>query len=104
MVKGMGMKLNCQSFKRNILGIEPSSSGEGLDLDMLKEMARGIATTRPDEISCAECFDQMDQFVEISLAGRDAAEAMPLVQDHLTRCGDCREEFEALLAAVSAVS
>jgi hypothetical protein len=46
----------------------------------------------------------MDQFVDLTLAGKDAAEAMPLVQDHLNRCGDCREEFEALLAAVRAVS
>ena len=67
-------------------------------------MARGIATTRPDEIGCAECFEQMDQFVDLTLAGQAASQAMPLVQDHLTRCGDCREEFEALLAAVSAIS
>jgi hypothetical protein len=25
---------------------------------------------------------------------------MPLVQDHLTRCSDCHEEFEALLEAL----
>ena len=98
------MKLNWQSLKNTILGAEPSLSATGLDPDLLKQMARGIATTRPDEIGCAECFEQMDQFVEMSLAGKDATQAMPLVQDHLTRCGDCREEFEALLAAVSAVS
>ena len=77
---------------------------DSLDVEMVKKMARGIATTRPDEIGCAECFDQMDQFVEISLAGKNASEAMPLVQDHLNRCRDCREEFEALLAALRAVS
>jgi hypothetical protein len=77
---------------------------EGLDPDLLKEMARGIATTQPDEIGCAECFDQMDEFVELSLAGKNAAQAMPLVEDHLNRCGDCREEFEALLAALRVVA
>ena len=100
----MSMKLNWQSLKRRILGAEPSPPDTGLDPDLLKQMARGIATTRPDEIGCAECFEQMDQFVDLTLAGKDAAQAMPLVQDHLARCGDCREEFEALLAAVSAVS
>ncbi len=98
------MKLNWQSLKNMILGAEPAASAMGLDPDLLKQMARGIATTRPDEIGCAECFRQMDQFVDMSLAGKDAAQAMPLVQDHLNRCGDCREEFEALLAAVSAAS
>ena len=66
----------------------------------LKRMARSILTARPDEIGCDECFEQLDRFVEMTLAGKNAAEAMPLVQDHLERCVDCREEFEALLAAL----
>jgi hypothetical protein len=74
-----------------------------LDLDTLKQMAREIITTRPDEIGCDECFEQLDRFVEMTLAGKNAAEAMPLVQDHLERCDDCREEFEALLAALRAL-
>ena len=71
-----------------------------LDPETLKRMVRGIATTRPDEIGCDDCFQELDQFVEMTLAGKKATEAMPLVQDHLERCGDCREEFEALLAAL----
>jgi hypothetical protein len=66
----------------------------------LKRMVRNILTARPDEIGCDECFEQLDRFVEMELAGKNAAEAMPLVQDHLEHCGDCREEFEALLAAL----
>lgn len=66
----------------------------------LASMVQMIANTRPDEIGCDECFEQLDRFVELTLAGRNAAEAMPLVQDHLDRCGDCREEFEMLLAAL----
>lgn len=63
-------------------------------------MVQMIAATRPDEIGCDECFEQLDCFAETVLAGKNAAEAMPLVQDHLNRCGDCREEFEALLTAL----
>jgi hypothetical protein len=33
---------------------------------------------------------------------QDAAFTMPLVEDHLNKCGDCREEFEALLGALRA--
>lgn len=75
-----------------------------LDLVTLKRMVRNIATTRPDEIGCDECFEQLDRFVELELVGKNAAEALPLVQDHLERCGDCREEFEALLAALRAIA
>ena len=71
-----------------------------LDLDTLKTIVREIVTTRLDEISCQQCLERVDHFAEIVLAGRDAAEAMPLVQDHLEHCGDCRQEFEALLKAL----
>jgi predicted anti-sigma-YlaC factor YlaD len=75
-----------------------------LNLDTLKKMMRMVGSTRPDEIGCDDCFAQLDQFAEQVLAGKNAAEAMPLVQDHLDRCGDCREEFEALLRALRAES
>ena len=64
-------------------------------------MVRNIMTTRPDEIACDECFEQVNRFVDPVLAGKNSAEAMPLVQDHLARCTDRRAEYEALLAAVS---
>jgi len=68
----------------------------------IKHMVQMIAGTRPDEIGCDECFEQLDRFAELVLAGKSAAAALPLVQDHLNRCRDCREEFEALLAALRA--
>jgi hypothetical protein len=71
-----------------------------LNTQMLQNMVRMAAGTRRDELGCDECFEQVDRFTEMVLAGKDAAAAMPLVQDHLDRCGDCREEFEALLAAL----
>ncbi len=66
----------------------------------LKNMVRAILSTRPDEIGCEECFEQLDRFVELELSGQDTAAAMPLVHDHLARCRDCREEFQALLTAL----
>ena len=71
-----------------------------LDSSTLKRIARAIATAHPDEIGCDECFSQVDEYVDLVLEGKSAAEALPLVQDHLDHCDDCREEFEALLAAV----
>jgi len=75
-----------------------------LDLNTLKRMVRDIATTSPDEIGCGECFEQLDRFVELELAGKNAAQALPLVEDHLDRCGNCREEFEALKAALTTIA
>ncbi len=75
-----------------------------LEVQKLKGLVRAVMTTRPDEIGCEECFEELDRFVEMVLAGKDAAEAMPLVQDHLDRCHECKEEFEALLAALRALA
>jgi hypothetical protein len=73
-----------------------------LDLDQIRAMARAIATTRAGEIDCERCFEEMDRFAERRLAGGDRDRMMALVRDHLARCQDCREEFEALLAAMQA--
>ncbi len=82
-----------------------SMHGDGaMDPETLKGMVRGIVSTRPDEIGCDECFEQVDRFAEIVLEGKDASEALPLVEDHLKRCGDCREEFEALMTALRALT
>jgi hypothetical protein len=75
-----------------------------LTLDILKKMVRSLSTTKLDEIDCDECFNQVDAFVELELQGKNAAEAMPLVQDHLERCHGCREEFEALLDCIRATT
>ena len=55
-----------------------------------------------NELDCNECFEQLDRFVETKVTGNNAAELMPMVQDHLDRCPDCREEYEALLLALQA--
>ncbi len=70
--------------------------------DIFKTLLREIAETREVEIGCDECFEQLDRFVEMELSGLNTAQAMPLVQDHLEICGECREEFEALLLALRA--
>ncbi len=61
-----------------------------------------VAATQPVEIGCDECFEQLDRFAELTRDGQSAADVLPLVQQHLERCADCREEFEGLLAALTA--
>jgi hypothetical protein len=70
----------------------------------LNKLVRAVAGTRESEIGCDECFEQMDLFAEIELefSGADAAGAMPLVHDHLRKCEDCHEQYEALLIAIGA--
>ncbi len=67
-----------------------------------QKVLMAVARTREEEVSCDGCFERTDRFVEAELSGSDAVGAMPLVEDHLQKCGDCREEFEALLEALRA--
>lgn len=71
-----------------------------LTIGLLKRMIRMVINTSPDEIGCDECFDELHRFAEMELAGKTPEKAMPLVKDHLERCGNCREEYEALLEAL----
>ena len=73
-----------------------------LDRGAINKLVRAVAETREREIGCDECFGQMDRLAEIAFFGSDAATAMPLVHDHLRKCEDCREEYEALLIAIDA--
>lgn len=70
------------------------------EAEMAKSMVRDILATRADELSCEECYIQLDQFVEMHLSNASPQQALPLVEDHLARCKDCREEFEILLDAL----
>lgn len=74
-----------------------------LKLTTLKRLIGMVLTTEDEEITCGECFKHVDAFAELTLAGKDAAEAYPLVQAHLDRCPDCHAEFVALLDAIRAL-
>jgi hypothetical protein len=64
------------------------------------KLVKAVAETSETEIGCDGCFECLDRFVETELSGLDAAAAMPLVNDHLNKCADCRDTFEALRMAV----
>ena len=68
----------------------------------LRENARLRALLGPkdSELPCDECFDQLDRYVELELAGADADSAIPGLRAHLAGCPACREEHESLRALV----
>jgi hypothetical protein len=49
------------------------------------------------ELTCEECFEQLDRYVELELAGRDADTAVPGMRAHLDGCPACSEDHESLL-------
>jgi anti-sigma factor RsiW len=53
------------------------------------------------ELTCEECFAQLDRYVELSVAGEEADERVPGMHAHLEGCPACAEEFESLRELVA---
>jgi len=63
---------------------------------------RMIFNTNLEEIVCEDCYDAIDQYVDMLQAGRNAGEILPEVKNHLGICAGCDEEFKALIAILEA--
>ena len=62
------------------------------------------AAARPDrryEVSCEQCFELLDEYVELELAGVNADARIPGLRAHLDGCPACREDHESLRALVA---
>jgi hypothetical protein len=53
------------------------------------------------EIGCDACFDELDRYIELGIAGADADAAIPGLRAHLAGCPACREEHDRLQALIS---
>jgi anti-sigma factor RsiW len=49
-----------------------------------------------EEILCDECFEKIDEYVDLELLGAEADEAIPGMRAHLDGCPACHEEYESL--------
>jgi hypothetical protein len=56
------------------------------------------------EIGCDACFDELDRYVELEVAGKNADAEVPGLRAHLEGCPACREEHASLLAFVRSVA
>ena len=48
------------------------------------------------ELLCDECFEKIDQYVDLELQGAAADEKIPGMRPHLDGCPACHEEYESL--------
>jgi hypothetical protein len=49
-----------------------------------------------DEVSCEECFELLDRYVELELGGQDADARLPGMREHLEGCPACAEDHASL--------
>ena len=58
-------------------------------------LGRLLGSDEP-ELSCEECFEQLDHYVELELSGADADAGVPGMRAHLQGCPACNEEHRSL--------
>ena len=52
------------------------------------------------ELTCEDCFEQLDRYVDLELAGADADRAVPGMRAHLVGCPACSDDHDSLLGYV----
>lgn len=67
--------------------------------ELKQALGRLLGPAEP-EVGCEVCFDELDRYVELELAGQDADTVIPGLRAHLDGCPACREEHESLRALV----
>jgi hypothetical protein len=53
------------------------------------------------ELTCEECFEELDRYVELELSGADVDAEVPGMRAHLVGCPACREDHASLRALIA---
>ncbi len=72
--------------------------------DVVRGFLRILEDVRVEDMPCKQVFARLDEYVEKEVQGKNAADLMPLLREHLDLCPDCCEEYEALLRILEASS
>jgi hypothetical protein len=54
------------------------------------------------QVTCDQCFELLDEYVDLEAAGRDAEARIPGMRAHLDGCPACNEDHDSLRALVAA--
>ena len=68
--------------------------------NLSEALGRLLGPAEP-EIDCDTCFEELDRFLRLELAGEEVDAAIPGLRAHLEGCPACREEHDSLFALVS---
>jgi anti-sigma factor RsiW len=66
-----------------------------------EELLRRVLGPTGPELTCEQCFEGLDRYVELELASAPADELMPGLRAHLEGCQACAEEHASLRALVA---
>ncbi len=58
-------------------------------------LSRALGPAAP-ELTCEQCFEELDRYVELVVSGERADERVPGMHAHLDGCPACAEDFRSL--------
>ncbi len=64
-------------------------------MDRDEILSRALGPDAP-ELTCEQCFEELDHYVELKLAGAAADERVPGMRAHLGGCPACAADFKSL--------
>jgi anti-sigma factor RsiW len=67
-----------------------------------RALLRRLLGPADPELTCEECFERLDAYVEGELDGGDADAVVPRMRAHLEGCPACAADHDNLLALVRA--
>lgn len=70
--------------------------------DQTRSMLRRLLGPPGPELTCEQCFELLDEYVERELTGAAADHVVRGMPAHLEGCSACREEHDSLLALLVA--
>jgi hypothetical protein len=65
------------------------------------DLLRALLGPEGPELSCEECFELLDRYVALELAGSNADQAIPGMRAHLDGCPACHEDHVSLRTFVN---
>jgi hypothetical protein len=63
----------------------------------LRRLIETVFAARAEEIGCSAFFEALPRYVDLQMAGYDAAQTLPDVIQHIRQCAECEEVYQALL-------
>lgn len=75
-----------------------------LNPQQIEELLQLIGSTQDAELNCDQCLALIAEFAERELTSKSIPQGLRAVEHHLSICGECREEYEALQRALETMS
>ena len=74
-----------------------------LNREQVDRLLSMIRQTREVELTCPECLDELDRYVQSNFDGAPIEGVLARVREHLEACPCCRMQFELVLETLKAI-